>query len=77
REPPNWSPSRVYPDLGGARTYLDRLRVHHFELARRILSADDGTMRWTDMLIVAIAARSYSLVDGFLWAHDTWNPVVA
>ena len=77
REPPDWTPSGVYPSLVKARAYLDRLRVHHFELAHRFLSVDDGNMYWTDMLVVSVAARSYSLVDGFLWAFDTWNPVVA
>ena len=77
REPPDWAPSGVYPNLAKARAYLDALRVHHFALSRRFLSVDEDNLHLTDMLVVSVAARSYSLVDGFLWAFDTWNPVVA
>jgi hypothetical protein len=78
RVPSSWSPAGVYPDaLAERRLYLDLLRVHHLDLTRRFMSVDEGKMYWTDLLVMTVAARSYSLVDGFLSAFDAWNPIVA
>ena len=41
------------------------------------MAVDDGNLYWTDLLVLTVTARSYSLVDGFLAAFDAWNPVVA
>jgi hypothetical protein len=55
------------------RLHLDRLRVHHIDLARRFLGAAGGTLFSIDLVIAAVMNRSYSLVDGFLDAFDRWN----
>jgi hypothetical protein len=49
RPPPaqrsSWSPAGVYPEaLASKRRYLDRLRVHHLDLTRRFIEADDSNM---------------------------------
>jgi hypothetical protein len=50
--------------------------VHHFELTRRFLCGRRAAV-FDGLLVVTVAARSYSLVDGFLSGFGTWNPVVA
>jgi hypothetical protein len=50
------------------------MRVHHLDLGRRFL---EGELYETDLFFTAAMARSYSLVDGFLNAFDSRNPVVA
>lgn len=76
RPPAKDSPAIVYhTELYAQRLYLDRLRVHHLDLSRRVLEA--GGLYSVDLLMIAAVSRSYSLVDGFLSAFDTWNPIVA
>lgn len=78
RLPPPGSPAVIYQaELAERRTYLDVLRVHHLDLARRFLSEAEGRLWTLDLVIGAVLTRSYSLVDGFISAFDTWNPVVA
>jgi hypothetical protein len=75
RPVPSGSPADVYADkLADARRYLDVIRVHHLDLSRRFL---DGELYETDWFFTAAMARSYGLVDGFISAFDSWNPVVA
>jgi hypothetical protein len=77
REPAPDSPALVYPnELGRPRAYLDRLRVHHVDLAKRFLAAADGALYPIDLFLVAATGRSYSLVDGLLDAFDRWNLIV-
>lgn len=72
------SPAAVHPaELEKGRKYLDVLRWHHVELSRRFLAASDGDLYEIDLLLTGLMVRSYSLVDGFIDAFDTWNPVVA
>ncbi len=77
REPGEGSPALVHrEDLFAARRYLDRLRVHHLDLTRRFMEAD-GNLYSIDLVIGAVMSRSYSLIDGFIFAFDTWNLIVA
>ncbi len=80
REPrpvPSGSPGDTHAnELKKGRTHIDRLRVLHLDLSRRFLSAADGNLYGIDLIVAAAMARSYSLVDGFISAFDTWNPVV-
>ena len=71
------SPADVHPELIDARSYIDRLRVHHVDLAKRFLEADDGALYTVDLMVAAVMNRSYELVDGFIDAFDHWNLVVA
>ncbi len=72
------SPAGVYGnELAGPRRWLDRLRVHHVDLVMRFLKVADRQLYTLDLFFGAAMARSYSLVDGFISAFDTWNPVVA
>jgi hypothetical protein len=69
------SPADVYAaELGEARAYLDALRIHHLDLSERFLGQE---LYETDLFFTAAMARSYSLVDGFINAIDSWNPMVA
>jgi hypothetical protein len=78
RPPGAESPASHYPDeLYDARIHLNRLRVHHFELAKRFLDTADGSLYTIDLMVAAVMNRSYSLVDGFIDAFDRWNLVVA
>jgi hypothetical protein len=80
REPRNaasGSPADGYPELLDARGYIDRLRVHHVDLAKRFLGAADGALYTVDLMVAAVMSRSYELVDGFIDAFDHWNLVVA
>lgn len=43
----------------------------------RFLVAADRKLYTLDLFFGAAMARSYSLVDGFISAFDTWNPIVA
>lgn len=77
REPAEGSPALVHrEDLFAARRYLDRLRVHHLDLTRRFMEAD-GNLYSIDLVMAAVMSRSYSLIDGFIFAFDTWNLIVA
>jgi hypothetical protein len=72
---PSGSPADVYAvELAEGRTYLDALRVHHLDLSKRFLGQE---LYETDLFFTAAMARSYSLVDGFIGAIDSWNPMVA
>ena len=77
REPVEGSPGLVHrEDLFAGRRYLDRLRVHHLDLTRRFMEAD-GNLYSIDLVIGAVMSRSYSLIDGFIFAFDAWNLIVA
>jgi hypothetical protein len=77
REPGAGSPALVHrEDLLAPRQYVDRLRVHHLDLAKRFLEAD-GNIYSIDLVMAAAVSRSYSLVDGFIDDFDSWNLVVA
>lgn len=72
---PSGSPADVYAaELAKGRSYLDALRVHHLDLSKRFLGQE---LYETDLFFTAAMARSYSLVDGFIGAIDSWNPMVA
>jgi hypothetical protein len=77
RPAPEGSPAVVYPELAKGRAYLDRLRVHHVDIARRFLDEAGGALYMLDLILATVTARSYSLVEGFIHAFDTWNPIVA
>jgi hypothetical protein len=81
REPrlaPHGSPADLHPaELVKGRARIDFLRVHHLDISRRFLGAADGGLYEIDLFLAAAMARSYSLVDGFISAFDSWNPVVA
>jgi hypothetical protein len=49
------------------------MRAHHLDLSRRFLGEE---LYETDLFFIAVMARSYSLVDGFISAFDSWNPAV-
>jgi hypothetical protein len=53
------------------------LRWHHVELSRRFLGVSNGDIYDIDLVYVGVMVRSYGLVDGFIDAFDTWNPIVA
>ena len=75
---PKGSPASVYPtQLAKARQRIDVLRWHHVELSRRFLGASDGDLYEIDLVLAGVMVRSYGLVDGFIDAFDTWNPIVA
>jgi hypothetical protein len=75
---PTGSPAHIHArELRNARTHLDRLRIHHIDLAKRFLTEADGAIYTIDLFLTGVMSRSYSLVDGFINAFDTWNPVVA
>ncbi len=74
REIPPGSPADTCEaELAEKRIRLDTMRVHHLDLMKRVL-ADD--LYETDLFFIAVMARSYGLVDGFISAFDTWNPAV-
>lgn len=75
---PDGSPATVHPkELRKLRKRLDVLRWHHVQLSRRFLGASNGDIYEIDLVHVGVMIRSYGLVDGFLDAFDTWNPIVA
>jgi hypothetical protein len=75
---PDGSPAAEHPkELAKGRKHLDVLRWHHVELSRRFLGASNGDIYEIDLVYLGVMVRSYSLVDGFLDAFDTWNPIVA
>lgn len=77
RVPPPDSPAIAHgEELFSARVHLDRLRVHHLDLTRRFMEAD-GSLYSIDLVMMAVMSRSYSLVDGFISAFDSWNLIVA
>lgn len=49
------------------------MRAHHLDLSRQFLGEE---LYETDLFFIAVMARSYSLVDGFISAFDSWNPAV-
>jgi hypothetical protein len=77
REPrtiPSGSPADNHQaELGEGRTSLDALRTEHLDLSRRFLGEE---LYETDLFFIAVMARSYSLIDGFISAFDSWNPAV-
>ena len=78
RVPPPGSPALVYTaEIAEQRVYLDAMRVHHLDLVRRFLAAAGGKIYTIDVVFGAAMTRSYSLVDGFISAFDSWNLIVA
>lgn len=78
RVPPPGSPAIVHQDeLAAGRLRLDALRIHHLDLVRRFLEVADRSLYTIDVVMGAVMTRSYSLVDGFISAFDSWNPIVA
>ena len=75
RVPPKGSPADVHPQLLAPRGELDLLRVHQVDLAKAFLGS--GNTYPLGLILATVMARSYSLVDGFLNAFDTWNLMVA
>jgi hypothetical protein len=72
------APHEVYPEaLAQQRLLLSTYLEHHVRLALRFLSASDGELYLTDMLVTAAAQRSYHIVEGFLTTWDSWNVVAA
>ncbi len=72
------SPAALHPaEFAKDREYVDVLRWHHVGLSSRFLAASDGDLYGIDLVLAGVMVRSYGLVDGFLDAFDTWNPVVA
>ncbi len=63
-------------ELLTGRRHLDRLRVHHLDLAKRFLQTG-GAIYSVDIVVAAVLTRSYSLVEGFISAFDGWNLIVA
>jgi hypothetical protein len=47
------------------------------DLVGRFLKVAGGSIYTIDLVMGAAMTRSYSLVDGFIGAFDTWNPIVA
>jgi hypothetical protein len=43
----------------------------------RFLGASDGDLYEIDLVLAGVMVRSYGLLDGFIDAFDTWNPMVA
>jgi hypothetical protein len=81
REPrtaPDGSPAAMYPDrLGDGRRRLDKLRAGHLDVYQSMLEVAEGNIYVVDLFVGAVLTRSYSLVDGFITAFDSWNPIVA
>ncbi len=77
RVPPADSPAHVHKAaLYRPRLQLDALRRHHLQLVKRFLALDPGLLT-IDLVMVAVARRSYHLVHGFLALFDEWNVVAA
>jgi hypothetical protein len=74
---PPESPADVYGDLVELRVYLDVLRVHHLDLAKRFISVADGSLYTIDLFLFGVTQRSYHLVDAFLSLIDEWNIIGA
>jgi hypothetical protein len=75
---PPESPALVHrKELLAGRHRLDSLRIHHLDLTFRFLKAAGRSLLAIDLVLTGAMARSYSVVDGFLSAFDTWNPIVA
>lgn len=75
---PDGSPAAVHAkELAKGRKRIDVLRWHHVGLSKRFLGASNGDIYEIDLGYVGVMVRSYSLVDGFIDAFDSWNPIVA
>jgi len=71
---PSGSPADTHQaELAKGRMRLDAMRAHHIDLSRWFLGEE---LYETDLFFIAVMARSYSLVDGFISAFDSWNPAV-
>lgn len=66
-----------FPELRQPRMYLDRLRVHHLDLTRRVIEVDDGRLYLPDLLIVSMMQRSYGLVEAVIDCVDAFNLAAA
>ncbi len=66
-----------FPELQAPREYLDRLRVHHLDLAHRVLEVDDGKIYLPDLLVISMMQRSYGLVEAVIDCVDGYNLAAA
>lgn len=66
-----------FPELRQPRERLDRLRVHHLDLARRVLEVDDGNLYLPDLLVFSMMQRSYGLVEAVVDCVDGYNLAAA
>lgn len=71
------SAAHRFPELRGPREYLDRLRVHHLDLARRVFEVDDGKIYLPDLLVMSMMQRSYGLVEAVIDCVDGYNLAAA
>lgn len=69
--------SHRFPELKQPRAYLDRLRVHHLDLAQRMVEADNGNLYLPDILFMTMIQRSYGLVEAVIDCVDAYNLVAA
>ncbi|MBN8867163.1 MAG: hypothetical protein J0H98_06390 [Solirubrobacterales bacterium] len=70
--PPDGSPSTKYPELAGNRELIDSMRIRHLDVLRKVYEVHDG-MFPIDLMLTTAMSRSYSLVEGFIAAFDSWN----
>ena len=66
-----------FPELQQPRALLDRLRVHHLDLAQRMLEADNGNLYLLDLLLMTMMQRSYGLVEAVIDCVDAYNLAAA
>lgn len=66
-----------FPELRASRDHLDRLRIHHLDLARRVIEVDDGKLYLPDLLIMSMMQRSYGLVEAVVDCVDGYNLAAA
>lgn len=66
-----------FPELRGPRQYLDRLRVHHLDLVRRVIEVDNDNIYLPDLLIMSMMQRSYGLVEAVIDCVDAYNLAAA
>lgn len=66
-----------FPELREPREYLDRLRVHHLDLVRRVIEVDEGKIYLPDLLIMSMMQRSYGLVEAVVDCVDGYNLAAA
>ncbi|MFV2104080.1 hypothetical protein [Micromonospora sp. LOL_024] len=66
-----------FPELRAPRAHLDRLRVHHLDLVRRVLEVDGGKVYLPDLLVMSMMQRSYGLVEAVVDCVDGYNLAAA
>lgn len=70
--PPADSPSTEHPDLAEPRETIDKMRIEHLDVIRRVSEIHEGLYS-IDLMLTTALSRSYSLVEGFISAFDRWN----